>query len=106
MIRRVEAGFRAELIAIYVVGFFLLAVVLFFQGFRGIFVEEADVRRALEDEGYVDIVVADRHNVFVAWRSCSASDAAQFNVDATRDGRRVRLYVCAGWPAKAVTIRH
>lgn len=93
----------ALIIAAVAVFFVLL---LLFVGFRGVFCDQADAVRAVEDEGYTDVVVAARHVAFVSWRSCSGSDAAQFDVDAVRHGRRVRLHVCAGWPAKAVTIRH
>ncbi len=74
--------------------------------FRGAFVDESVAVSALETQGYSDIRIMERHWFLVGLRGCDGDDAAQFATEATNPaGKRVQLYVCAGWPFKGATIR-
>lgn len=62
--------------------------------------------RALQDAGYSDIKITDRHVLFVGMRGCSDDDSVAFKATATNPiGKKVKVLVCAGWLLKGATIR-
>ena len=72
----------------------------------GAFVNDSDVVRAVEKQGYSDVSIQDSHIFFVNWRGCSKEDDAAYSLVATNSaGNRVDLIACAGWPFKGVTVR-
>lgn len=61
---------------------------------------ESDVRRVLEDEGYMDVEVGG-----YAWFGCGRDDEFRNHFRARRGGRVVEGVVCCGW-LKDCTVRH
>jgi hypothetical protein len=87
--------------------FFLVVLVISFFAFcSGCLVSEDVAIRALETQGFSNVRVTDKHWILVGMQGCSDSDAAKFDAEATNSaGRRVQLYVCAGWLWKGATVR-
>lgn len=90
----------------------IVAIVLILAYFAvaGFMVDETGARRALENGGYTDIVLLERHNCFAGLRGCDKRDDAVFFYRACMPGQvnceqKVEVIVCAGWPFKAATIR-
>lgn len=62
--------------------------------------------RALETQGYSDISITGRDWLFYGFTGCDKNDAVRFTAEATNPaGKKVEIYVCAGWPMKGATIR-
>ena len=88
------------------VGLLLSLLFIFGVNCRGIFVDRAVARRALETQGYSDVQILRRHEAFMGCQGCSGHDAARFDAHARNPaGKRVSLYVCVGWPFKGATVR-
>lgn len=84
----------------------VIIVTVFFAIFRGIFVDSAIAKRALEKQGYENIEILDKDWLFIGVRGCDGRDAAKFEVKATNSAKKsVEVNVCVGWPFKGATIR-
>ena len=71
----------------------------------GIWVPESRAVTALETQGFSDIRVTDKDIWFVGWKG-GHNDSVRFTASATNPiGKRVTVYVFAGWPFKGATIR-
>ena len=72
----------------------------------GACVDDKDVVRAVEKQGYSEVSIKDKSIFFVSWSGCSDSDAAKYDAKAKNPkGDSVDIIVCAGWPFKGVTVR-
>lgn len=87
--------------------FIVVAIIFVLVSFaRGVFVNESEAARALETQGYRDVKITNDAWLFVGLRGCDEGDAARFTAVASNPtGKRVEIYVCAGWPFKGSTIR-
>jgi hypothetical protein len=73
---------------------------------RGSCADPQSAVTALKNQGFSHVIIIDQSYMFVGVRGCDGSDAARFTAQATNPvGKRVKLYVCVGWPFKGATIR-
>jgi hypothetical protein len=92
-------------------GRFILFIVLILatvvlEGSCGSMVPEREAIRAAETMGFSNVRVVKRDIYFVSCRGGSEKDNVRFTVEGTNPaGKNVTLYVFAGWPFKAATIR-
>ncbi|MBI2041896.1 MAG: hypothetical protein HYT20_02680 [Candidatus Nealsonbacteria bacterium] len=91
--------------------FFGLFVILFF-GFSAIsacagnLVDEDIAVKALKTQGFSDIMITDKDSWFVSFKGGGREDAVIFTALATNPaGKKVEVFVFAGWPWKGATIR-
>lgn len=86
---------------------FITLFLTFFVASCGYMVDEDEVIRAAEKQGYSNIEITAGHQISPKWfGGCSDSDDAAFDAIATNSlGHRVDITICAGWPFKGVTIR-
>lgn len=88
------------------VGFVLAFIFTLLITSRGLFVSNDIAINALEDQGYTNVEITNKHWFMFGLIGCADSDAAKFDVIATNpSGNKVELYVCSGWPFKGSTIR-
>jgi hypothetical protein len=74
--------------------------------FRGGCVSPDTAVAALKNQGFTDIVITDHAGAFVGFLGCGNDDAARFTAQATNPaGKRVKIFVCVGWPFKGATLR-
>lgn len=84
----------------------IIGTVVFFGIARGILVNESVAIKALETQGFGDVEITKRAWFAVDYRGCSSSDVVKFEAIAINPiGKRVNVFVCAGWPFKGATIR-
>lgn len=108
--RRGNAGgrlsrFAGNLLVIVGVVIFVLLVATYQFG-RGLFVSEDTAIKALETQGFSNITIESHDWLAIGWRGGSKDDVARFTAHATNPaGKRVEVYVYAGWPFKGATVR-
>ncbi len=74
--------------------------------FGGLLVDEGVAIKTLETQGFSNIQIVDRDWLFILFRGGAPSDNVRFEAVATNPiGEIVTVYVYAGWPFKAGTIR-
>ncbi len=72
----------------------------------GSLASEDRARSLVENQGFTNVVLEDRDNIFVQFKGCSKDDVALFTFNAINSaGRPVTVDVCSGWPFKGATIR-
>jgi hypothetical protein len=82
-----------------------LGFVLLVMG-RGSCADPQSAVTALKNQGFSNIIIVDQSYMLVGVRGCDGSDAARFTAQATNPaGKRVKMYVCVGWPFKGATLR-
>lgn len=90
-------------ITVVVMLFVLVAIVV---SSCGAFVDESVAVRAMETQGYSNVKITGKHIWFTSWQGCGKEDDVKFDVVATNPiGKRVELFVCAGWLFKGATVR-
>lgn len=88
------------IVVLMIIGFVFLAF------FAGLLVDEGVAIRTLETHGFSNIQIVDRDWFFIPIRGGSETDNVRFEAVATNPaGEFVTVYVYAGWPFKAGTIR-
>jgi|SRR3989344_8153924 len=79
---------------------------IFASVFGGLFIDQEVAIRALETQGFSDIRIVDRDWFAVSRKGGAFDDSVRFVAIATNPaGKRVEVYVFAGWPYKGATIR-
>jgi hypothetical protein len=65
-------------------------------------------KKALENEGYTEVLIKEQHGMAPGLYGCDAkSDAVAFDAEAVNvRGKRVTVTVCCGLVLKGCTIRH
>ena len=72
----------------------------------GACVDDANVKKAVEKQGYSEVRLTDKSIFFITFRGCSKEDSAKYSARAKNPkGKEVDLIICAGWPFKGVTVR-
>ncbi len=96
---------QENIIAIFLYICLVVAIIGLSIG-RGIFVDESVAARALENQGFSEVNIVEKHWFFVGFRGCDSGDAAQFVVRCKNPANKeVEVFVCSGWPFKGSTIR-
>lgn len=87
--------------------FVFIGFLIFISVFSGAFlVDESKAVRALETQGYTNVEITSRDWFAVSVRGCAKEDVVKFNAEVTNPaGKRVKLFVCVGWPFKGATVR-
>lgn len=99
-LKKLRDAITATVVVVVLAGLVWLALC------RGIFVSEDTAIRALETQGYNDVVVTDHAYLFIGLRGGDGGDAARFICQAINPaGKEVEVYVFVGWPFKGATIR-
>jgi hypothetical protein len=84
----------------------LLGVLVIWLSGCGACVDDDQVRRAVQKQGYSEVKLGKKSIILMSWTGCGRSDAAAYEATAlSTKGKRVDLIVCAGWPYKGVTVR-
>lgn len=72
----------------------------------GALIDDYEVKKAVEKQGYRDVSITDKSIFFPDWSGCGEDDDACYDMIATNsNGQRIDLIACAGWPFKGVTVR-
>ncbi len=84
----------------------VVALFIWKVGYIGKYVDEKVVYRAMDAQGFTNVRVLKRDTWWVSTLGGSESDDVRFTVEAINPiGKRVTVYVFAGWPYKGATIR-
>ncbi len=104
--RKNDKGFSALGLIIELLMISVLAFMIFLFIDRGIFAGKEIAVRALEKQGYQQVEIIGKSGLLVGLQGCEVGDAAKFTATALNPiGKKVDIFVCAGWPFKGATIR-
>ena len=94
-----------DCLSLLIIGLIIIAfIALSFCG--GLLVDEGVAIKTLETQGFSNIQIVDRDWLFIPFRGGAPTDNVRFEAVATNPaGKVVTVYVYAGWPFKAGTIR-
>jgi hypothetical protein len=74
--------------------------------FSGYLISKEKAVTALTTQGFSDVRVIKRNCSFIKMRGGSSDDDVRFTVEAVNPaGKKVTIYVFAGWPFKSATVR-
>lgn len=74
----------------------------------GELVDASKAVKTMEDEGYSNVTVIERHSISPHWvGGCSGDDSVAFDIRANNSaGKTIKATVCCGFAFKGCTIRH
>lgn len=94
-----------NIIGIVVIAAIAFVIYLFVWG-QGILVSKKSAITALETQGFSNITITKRQWHWIKMRGGSEDDDVRFTATATNPaGKQVKVYVYAGWPWKAATVK-
>ncbi len=77
-----------------------------FINIGGYLVPESKAISALQTQGFSNVKIVQRNCTFIGMRGGGSGDKVRFIAEATNPiGKKVTVYVFAGWPFKGATVR-
>lgn len=90
----------------FFIGLCIIFIIYLFGFAQGILISKQSAVTALEKNGFTNIRIIKKQWHFLKMRGASDGDDVRFVAKATNPiGKEVTMYVYAGWPWKAATIK-